>query len=270
MNEMLNRSEDLKMIEIQSLVKLTLGHSSVNCDLEPRLCAGGVGGGDLQKEGFSSDCARLKRISSGRYKTELCRPFEETGECKYGEKCQFAHGAYELRQLPRHPKYKTELCRTFHTTGFCPYGPRCHFIHKEELSSKVICAPPASDQTVEPVALKPYVYNLGSATARPTMEQPEWSGLLRREINSLCGMPGEGHVSRSQSLKSSPVMNRESILALAKLLNSLNVENPTVQKSNPTLAAINKLLIDASMEKCGVWSEGGNDSVFRSCYGFSQ
>ena len=70
--------------------------------------------------------------SSGRYKTELCRPFEESGQCKYGEKCQFAHGAKELRRLPRHPKYKTELCRTYHTIGFCPYGPRCHFIHNED------------------------------------------------------------------------------------------------------------------------------------------
>ncbi|CAF3374985.1 unnamed protein product [Rotaria socialis] len=64
-----------------------------------------------------------------RYKTELCRPFTETGKCKYGDKCQFSHGIKELRNLMRHPKYKTEYCRTFHTTGYCPYGPRCHFIH---------------------------------------------------------------------------------------------------------------------------------------------
>ncbi|XP_060103479.1 mRNA decay activator protein ZFP36L2 [Heteronotia binoei] len=71
-------------------------------------------------------------INSTRYKTELCRPFEESGACKYGEKCQFAHGYHELRSLTRHPKYKTELCRTFHTIGFCPYGPRCHFIHNAD------------------------------------------------------------------------------------------------------------------------------------------
>ena len=85
-----------------------------------------------------------------RYKTELCRPFTETGKCKYGDKCQFSHGIKELRILTRHPKYKTEYCRTFHTSkrsfahrcafcyscrgflfaaGYCPYGPRCHFIH---------------------------------------------------------------------------------------------------------------------------------------------
>ncbi|XP_076241542.1 tis11 zinc finger protein [Calliopsis andreniformis] len=78
---------------------------------------------------------KLDRSASeptSRYKTELCRPFEESGTCKYGDKCQFAHGYSELRNLARHPKYKTELCRTFHTIGFCPYGPRCHFIHNFE------------------------------------------------------------------------------------------------------------------------------------------
>uniref|UniRef100_A0A8C4RAQ1 mRNA decay activator protein ZFP36 n=1 Tax=Eptatretus burgeri TaxID=7764 RepID=A0A8C4RAQ1_EPTBU len=70
--------------------------------------------------------------NSSRYKTELCRPFQESGACKYGDKCQFAHGLHELRALVRHPKYKTELCRTFHTIGFCPYGPRCHFIHNAD------------------------------------------------------------------------------------------------------------------------------------------
>lgn len=76
--------------------------------------------------------------NSSRYKTELCRPYEENGTCKYGDKCQFAHGIGELRTLTRHPKYKTELCRTFHTTGFCPYGPRCHFIHNSEDSKKCL------------------------------------------------------------------------------------------------------------------------------------
>ncbi|XP_066552596.1 mRNA decay activator protein ZFP36L2 isoform X2 [Amia ocellicauda] len=72
------------------------------------------------------------QVNSTRYKTELCRPFEESGACKYGDKCQFAHGYHELRSLSRHPKYKTEPCRTFHTIGFCPYGPRCHFIHNAD------------------------------------------------------------------------------------------------------------------------------------------
>lgn len=66
------------------------------------------------------------------YKTELCRSFEETGNCRYGTKCQFAHGRDELRPVIRHPKYKTEICKTFHSVGHCPYGKRCRFIHTRE------------------------------------------------------------------------------------------------------------------------------------------
>ncbi|XP_067412860.1 mRNA decay activator protein ZFP36 [Emydura macquarii macquarii] len=69
---------------------------------------------------------------SSRYKTELCRSYSETGRCRYGAKCQFAHGAGELRSLSRHPKYKTELCHKFYLHGECPYGSRCHFVHYPE------------------------------------------------------------------------------------------------------------------------------------------
>lgn len=73
-------------------------------------------------------------VSPNRYKTELCRGYQETGSCKYGSKCQFAHGEAELRGLYRHPKYKTEPCRTFYNFGYCPYGSRCHFIHEDKVS----------------------------------------------------------------------------------------------------------------------------------------
>ncbi len=46
--------------------------------------------------------------------TELCRSWQEMGTCRYGNKCQFAHGPNELRPIQRHPKYKTEA-RTLHT-----------------------------------------------------------------------------------------------------------------------------------------------------------
>ena len=75
-------------------------------------------------------------VMSNRYKTELCRPYQETGFCKYGEKCQFAHGTHELRVIPKHPKFKTELCRTYHANGYCPYGLRCHFIHNLDEARK--------------------------------------------------------------------------------------------------------------------------------------
>ena len=80
----------------------------------------------------SSQSSNRNVLNPHRYKTEMCRTFVENGVCKYGEKCQFAHGVQERRALPRHPKYKTEYCKTFHTTGICSYGARCHFIHNED------------------------------------------------------------------------------------------------------------------------------------------
>jgi len=63
------------------------------------------------------------------FKTEMCKNWRETGMCRYGPKCQFAHGNTELRSVVRHPKYKTEICRSYHTTGICDYGTRCRFVH---------------------------------------------------------------------------------------------------------------------------------------------
>ncbi|XP_068441847.1 mRNA decay activator protein ZFP36L1 isoform X2 [Clinocottus analis] len=90
--------------------------------------------GDISPTGLNTSSSSSSSVSSSssRYKTELCRSFTESGLCKYGGKCQFAHGMDELRDLNRHPRYKTEPCRTFHTIGFCPYGIRCHFVHNNE------------------------------------------------------------------------------------------------------------------------------------------
>ena len=63
------------------------------------------------------------------FKTELCRSYEETGACKFGDKCLFAHGQNEMRQISKHPKYKTEVCKSFWMEGHCKYGKRCCFLH---------------------------------------------------------------------------------------------------------------------------------------------
>lgn len=49
----------------------------------------------------------------GLYKTELCRSWEEKGTCRYGAKCQFAHGEDELRNVQRHPK----VCKILQSTS---------------------------------------------------------------------------------------------------------------------------------------------------------
>ncbi|XP_002762143.4 mRNA decay activator protein ZFP36 [Callithrix jacchus] len=86
--------------------------------------------------------------TSSRYKTELCRTFSESGRCRYGAKCQFAHGLGELRQANRHPKYKTELCHKFYLQGRCPYGSRCHFIHNPSEDLAAPGHPPVLRQSI--------------------------------------------------------------------------------------------------------------------------
>lgn len=69
--------------------------------------------GDLRADRFSVMRSRETASPTGRainsitpktlvkdprvYKTELCKKFQETGDCPYGTKCQFAHGNHELR-----------------------------------------------------------------------------------------------------------------------------------------------------------------------------
>lgn len=60
------------------------------------------------------------------------------GFCNYGDKCQFAHGAYELNPLFNSNLYKTKKCKNFWKKGFCLYGIRCQFIH---LDHQVLCKP---------------------------------------------------------------------------------------------------------------------------------
>jgi hypothetical protein len=81
------------------------------------------------RRGSSIDPQRQAKL----FKTELCRTFDETGSCPYGNRCQFAHGGAELRPVERHQKYKTEHCQKFHTEGVCPFGSRCVFIHDEDV-----------------------------------------------------------------------------------------------------------------------------------------
>ncbi|EJW05085.1 hypothetical protein EDEG_00798 [Edhazardia aedis USNM 41457] len=66
------------------------------------------------------------------FKTEMCRNYEDTGFCKYGDKCQFAHNKNELRYKTRHHLYKTAICRSFWVNNYCPYGKRCCFIHSTD------------------------------------------------------------------------------------------------------------------------------------------
>ena len=89
------------------------------------------------------------------YKTELCNKFSETGSCRYGMICRFAHGRHELKKDVRVVKgvtWKTYLCRNYHGHTTCPYGKRCHFIHDETEQQlfEMRCEPCTEDTSIYP------------------------------------------------------------------------------------------------------------------------
>jgi hypothetical protein len=71
----------------------------------------------------------LKQPDFTKYKTEICRSWQEKRYCTYGKKCMFAHGKEELMGKEFFGGYKSKLCRSFHQKFYCPYGSRCMFIH---------------------------------------------------------------------------------------------------------------------------------------------
>lgn len=87
--------------------------------------------GSTNSSYVNNDSSPKNSTKSSLYKTELCKRYSEFGNCRYGAKCQFAHGIGELRHVVRHPKYKTTKCKSYWGTGRCPYGSRCRFVHEE-------------------------------------------------------------------------------------------------------------------------------------------
>ena len=71
-----------------------------------------------QAQGFIMGGPSAHHRKIGLYKTEICRNWEEKQSCRYGVKCQFAHGPADIRNVRRHPKYKTEICRVSITSKF--------------------------------------------------------------------------------------------------------------------------------------------------------
>ncbi|ODV82483.1 uncharacterized protein CANTADRAFT_147470 [Suhomyces tanzawaensis NRRL Y-17324] len=61
-------------------------------------------------------------VNTQLYKTELC--------ASYGNKCQFAHGENELKQVERPPKWRSKPCANWSKFGTCRYGNRCCFKHE--------------------------------------------------------------------------------------------------------------------------------------------
>ena len=86
-----------------------------------------------------------------KFKTMMCKHYNTTQGCSYGDKCQFAHGPQELRLLNNQSNInsinninsegkkskinpiniKTVKCKNWEKNGTCKYGNYCTFAHGE-------------------------------------------------------------------------------------------------------------------------------------------
>ena len=93
--------------QVMAAARLQSQYPAYNVSLPGQSISPGLGDGsqgsasgvDPNGNGPSANNRKL-----GLYKTELCRSWEEKGTCRYGPKCQFAHGEEEIRKVARHPK----------------------------------------------------------------------------------------------------------------------------------------------------------------------
>jgi hypothetical protein len=92
------------------------------------------------------------------YKTQNCRSFLQSGHCRYGTRCQFAHGQQEIRSKVLPDRYKTSICKNFSKNTICYYGSECNFVHIAnprshpfELVAALSCLPAASNSRRLPI-----------------------------------------------------------------------------------------------------------------------
>jgi len=93
--------------QVMAAARLQSQYSSYNVSIPGQSISPGLGDGSQGSAsgadpGGNGPSANNRKL--GLYKTELCRSWEEKGSCRYGPKCQFAHGEEEIRKVARHPK----------------------------------------------------------------------------------------------------------------------------------------------------------------------
>ena len=101
-------------------------------------------GDDEEANMFGLD-GQILPLNTKKYKREMCKNWTEVGFCRYGHKCQYAHGHEELAEIDRiteaqarlNEKYKSQNCRQFYREKLCPYGKRCHFRHEYRSFKKI-------------------------------------------------------------------------------------------------------------------------------------
>ena len=144
----------------------------------------------MKESKYPSDKNQLQCM---KYKTSLCRHWEQYKTCALGNACSFAHGDFEKRNvkdpLPQtfpgkeyigavHSNYKTQICKNFETNGSCKYGNMCCFAHGEHQMRSLTDPMPMIPQEVllysPPKMRMPQAIGEGQVNHQQLQQQPEF------------------------------------------------------------------------------------------------
>jgi hypothetical protein len=111
---------------------------------------------------------------SNLYKTRLCHTWLSGEECKYGAKCMFAHGAFEMRKPTL-----SQPCHLFLKRGECAYGEMCRYSHDVD-AYKTVPSPSRKEVVARPVTpqsspVTPHSSPPGAPVKRHHSEPRAWS-----------------------------------------------------------------------------------------------
>ncbi|KAE8668270.1 FAD/NAD(P)-binding oxidoreductase family protein [Hibiscus syriacus] len=67
--------------------------------------------------------------SFGFYKSEICRAWDEFGHCRYGSKCQFAHGKEDVHPTCFPFRTKSEVYKSYASTVPNTFGSKPRLLH---------------------------------------------------------------------------------------------------------------------------------------------
>lgn len=149
------------------------------------ILVGSLGGGRMRSSA-SSDSGGSSAAGNSLYKTEICRSWEDTDSCRYGSKCQFAHGKEELRPTRLHnkSKFEAQACKTYAITGSSTNSSKHRSVHP--VAAVAALAP-------QPGAAMTVVQNTSIITAKNSNWSPQDDGI---EV-SLPSSSGK-HTSREE------------------------------------------------------------------------
>ncbi|KAK8518981.1 hypothetical protein V6N12_012215 [Hibiscus sabdariffa] len=116
--------------------------------------------------------------SIGFYKSEICRAWEEFGHCRYGSKCQFAHGKEDVRPTCFPFRTKSEVYKSYASTVPNAFGSKPRLLHPLTETTAIIT------QKDSPTRPEETIFNFLS-TVQPETTRPNTNFTMKPKTNKI-------------------------------------------------------------------------------------